>query len=68
MATEAAFVDISSSISEIVEGHPDVLVNLLVVLAVMFNAVAPSSTLEGLPVIAVLVGEATWAAIGSWHS
>ena len=47
--------------------HSDVLVNLLVMLAVMFNAVAPSSALEGLPIIAVLVGEATWAAIGSWR-
>ena len=67
MATEAAFVDSSSCILEIVEVHSDIVVNLLVVLAVMFNAVAPSSTLERLPVIAVLVGEATWAVIGSWH-
>ena len=67
MATEAAFVDISSCISEIVEVHSDVLVDLLVGLAMMFNAVAPSSALEGLPVVAVLVGEATWVAIGSWH-
>ena len=65
MATEAAFVDTSSCISEIVEVHSDVLVDLLAGLAVMFNAVAPSSALEGLPVVAVLVGEATWAAIGS---
>ena len=65
MATEAAFVDTSSCISEIVEVHSDVLVDLLVGLVVMFNAVAPSSALEGLPVIAVLVGEATLAAIGS---
>jgi len=35
------------------------------VLAVMFNAVAPSSTLVGLPIVVVLVGEVTWAAIGS---
>ena len=62
MATEAAFVDTSLRISGIVEVHSDVL---LVMLAVMFNAVAPSSALEGLPVVAVLVGEATWAAIGS---
>ena len=68
MATEAAFIDTSSCISKIVEVHSDVLVDLLVMLAVVFNAVAPSSTLEGLPVITVLVGEATWAAIGSWHS
>ena len=65
MATEAAFVDMSSCISDIVEVHSDVLVNLLVVLAVMFGAVAPSSTLEGLPVVAVLVGVVTLAAIGS---
>ena len=65
MATEASFVDTSSCILEVVEVHSDVLVDLLVVLAVMFNAVAPSSALEGLPVVAVLVGEATLASIGS---
>jgi len=57
MAAKAAFVDMSSRISKIVEVQSDVLVDLLVMLAVMFNAVAPSSTLEGLPVVAVLVGE-----------
>jgi len=65
MATEAAFVDTSSCISEIVEVHSDILVDLLVGLAVMFNAVAPSSTLEGLPVVTTLVGEATWAVVRS---
>ena len=65
MVTEAAFVDTSSCISEIVEVHSDVLVDLLVVLVVMFDAVAPSSALEELLVVAVLVGEATLAAIGS---
>ena len=65
MVTKAAFIDASSCISEIVEVHPDVLVDLLVVLAVMFGVVAPSSALEELPVVAVLVGEATLAAIGS---
>ena len=65
MATEAAFVDTSPCISEIVEVHSDVLVDLLVGLAVMFNVVAPSSTLEGLPIVVVLVDEATWVAIGS---
>ena len=64
-ATEAAFIDTSLCISEIVEVHSYVLVDLLAVLAVMFNVVAPSSTLEGLPVVVVLVGEATLAAIGS---
>ena len=67
MATKTAFVDTSTCISEIVEVHPDILVDLLVMLAVMFSAVAPSSTLEGLPVIVVLVGEATWATIRSWR-
>ena len=65
MATEAAFIDMSSCISDIVEVHSDVLVDLLVGLAVMFNAVAHSSSLEGLPVVTALVGEAAWAAVGS---
>ena len=65
MATKAAFVDTSSCISEIVEVHPDVLVDLLVMLVVMFGVVAPSSALEGLPIVAVLVGEATLVVIGS---
>ena len=65
MVTKAAFVDMLSRISEIVEVHSDVLVDLLVMLAVMFNGVAPSSTLEGLPIVAVLVDEATWVVIGS---
>ena len=65
MATEVAFVDTSSRISEVVEVHSSVLVDLLVVLAVMFNAVAPSSPLEGLSIIVVLVGETTLAAIKS---
>ena len=65
MATKAAFINTSSCITEIVEVHSDVLVDLLVMLAVMFGAVAPSSALEGLSVVAVLVGEATWAVIGS---
>ena len=67
VATKTVFVDTPSCISEIVEVHSDILVDLLVVLVVMFNVVAPSSTLEGLPVIVVLVGEVTWEAIRSWH-
>ena len=43
MVTEVAFIDTSSRISEIVEVHSDVLVNLLVMLAKVFDAVAPSS-------------------------
>ena len=67
MATEAMFVDTSSCILEIVEVHSGVLVDLLVVLVLMFDAVAPSSPVEGLSVIVVLVGEMTWAAIRSWR-
>ena len=47
LATESAFVDAPSCISTIVEMHPDVLVDLLVVLAVMFSVITPSSTLGG---------------------
>ena len=65
MATEAALIDTSSCVSKIVEVRSDVLVDLLVVLARVFNAVAPSSPLEGLSIVTVLVGEATLAAIGS---
>ena len=67
MVAKAAFVDTSSCISKIVEVHSDVLVDLLVMLAVMFNVVAPSSALEGLPVVMVQVGEVTCTAIGSWR-
>ena len=45
MATESAFVDAPSCILMIVEMHPDVLADLLVVLVVTFGAIAPSSTL-----------------------
>jgi len=43
MATKAAFIDASSCISKIVEVHSDILVDLLVMLAKVFDAVAPSS-------------------------
>ena len=43
MARKTALVDTSSCVSEIVEVRSDVLVDLLVVLARMFDAVAPSS-------------------------
>ena len=58
MATETLLVDMSSRVSEIVEVCSNVLFDFLVVLAVM---VAPTSALEGLPVVAVLVGETTLA-------
>ena len=61
MAIEAAFVDTSSCILEIVEVHMDVLVNLLVMLARVVDAVAPSSHLERMSIIVVLVNETTSA-------
>ena len=67
MATKAALIDTSSHVSEIVEVRSDILVDLLVMLVRVFDAVAPSSPLEGLPIVVVLVGEVTWAAIGSWR-
>ena len=67
MVTKAALVDTLSCISKIIEVHSDVLVDLLVMLARVFDVVAPSSPLEGLSIIAVLVGETTsaGAVIGS---
>ena len=67
MATKAAFVDTSSHISKIFEVHSDILVNLLVVLVVMLDVVAPSFPLEGLFIVAMLVSEMTWAANRSWR-
>ena len=43
MATKAALVDMLSHVSEIIEVDSDVLVDLLVVLARVFDAVAASS-------------------------
>ena len=69
MATEATFVDVSLCISEIVDVCSDVLVDFLVVLVRVVNVVAPSSPLERLSIIAVLVSEMTLAgaAIRSWR-
>ena len=68
MVRKMMLIDTSSCVSKIIEVHLDILVDLLVVLAKVFDVVAPSSPLEGLPIVVVLVGEATWVAIGSWHS
>ena len=70
MARETAVVDMTSRVSEIVDVRSDILVDFLVVLAGVVNAVAPSSPLERLSIIAVLVGEMTLAraVIRSWRS
>ena len=69
MARKMALVDTSSRISEIVEVCSDVLVDFLVMLARVVDAVAPGSPLERLSIIVVLVGEMTLAraVIRSWH-
>lgn len=70
MVTETTFVNTSSHVSEIVEVHSDILVDLLVVLVRVFDAIASSFLQEGLSIITVLVDEMTLAraAIGSQRS
>ena len=48
-ARETALVDMSSRVSEIVDVRSDVLVNFLIVLARVVDAVAPSSHVERFP-------------------
>ena len=69
MARETALVDMTSRVSEIVDVRSDVLVDFLVVLARVVDAVPPSSPMEGLSIVMLLVGEmtSTRAAIRSWH-
>ena len=53
---------------EIVDVRSDILVDFLVMLARVVDAVPPSSPLEGLSIITIMVGETTsvGAAIRSW--
>ena len=46
MATEATLLDTPSRIPEVAEVHSSVLFDLLVVLAMVFGVMAPSSPLE----------------------
>ena len=61
IARKMALVDTSPRISEIVKVCSNVLVDFLVVLARVVDAVTPSSHLKGLSIIALLVGEMTLA-------
>ena len=61
MVRKMVLVDTSSRVLEIIEVCSDVLVDFLVVLARVVDVVAPSSPLERLSIIAVLVGETTLA-------
>ena len=62
-------VDMTSCIPEIVDVRSDILVDFLVVLVRVVDAVPPSSPLEGLSIITLLIGEmaSARAAIGSWR-
>ena len=66
VATEATLLDTPSCLSEVAEVHSSILFDLLVVLAMVFGAVAPGSPLRRQR----LVGEMalTGAAIGSQRS
>ena len=68
MAREKAPVNMMSRVSEIVDVRSDVLVDFLVVLVRVVNVVAPSSPLERLSIMVVLVSETTsaGAVIRSW--
>ena len=65
MVREMVFVDMSSRVLEIVDVRSDILV----VLARVVDVVAPSSHLERLSIVVVLVGKMTsaGAAIRSWR-
>ena len=69
MVRETTLVDMTSHILEIVDVRSDVLVDFLVMLARVVDAVAPGSPLERLSIIVVLVDETTLAGavIRSWR-
>ena len=69
MARETTPINIASCVPEIVDVCSDILVDFLVVLARVVDAVPPSSPLEGLSAITVLVGKMAYAgaAIRSWR-
>ena len=46
MATEATLLDTPSRIPEVAEMHSSILFNVLVMLAMVFDAMAPGSPLE----------------------
>ena len=68
MVRETAPIDMMSCVPEIVDVRLNILVNFLVMLARVVDAVPPSSPLEGLSIIRLLIGEmaSARAAIGSW--
>ena len=68
MPREMAPIDVTSCIPEVVDVFSYILIDFLVVLARVVDMAPPSSPLEGLSIITMLVGEMTSArvAIRSW--
>ena len=57
MVRETVPVDMTSCVSEIVDVSSNVFVDFLIVLARVVDAVPPSSPLEGLSIVTMLIGE-----------
>ena len=70
MLRETAPIDVTLCIPEVVDVFSYILIDFLVVLARVVDMAPPSSPLEGLSIITMLVGETTsvGAAIRSWRS
>ena len=68
MPRETVPIDMTSCILEVVDVSSDILIYFLVELARVVDMVPPSSPLEGLSIITMLVGEtaSAGAAIRSW--
>ena len=69
MARETAPFDMTSRVPEIIDVLSDILVDFLVMLARVVDAVPPGSPMEGLSIVMLLVGEMASArtTIGSWR-
>ena len=69
MLRETAPIDVTLCIPEVVDVFSYILIDFLVVLARVVDMAPPSSPLEGLSIITMLVGEtaSAGAAIGSWR-
>ena len=61
MARETTLVDMTLRVLEIVDVRSDILVNFLVVLARVVDAIAPRPPLERLSIITMLFGEMAFA-------
>ena len=70
MPRETTPIDVTSCILEVVDVFLDILIDFLVVLARVVDMVPPGSSLEGLSIVTMLVGEmaSAGAEIGSWLS